>query len=209
MNEDNLSEINNLAELENLVSACKKCPLHETRTKIVFGVGNQTSELMFIGEAPGFHEDQKGEPFVGAAGRYLDKLLISVLGLTRKDIFIANVLKCRPPGNRDPLPDEIACCRPFLDKQIELIDPKVLCTLGNHAGRVILDEKMNISRVHGEKSEFGNRWIFPVYHPAAALYAGRIKEVLIEDFKKLGELLAGEAFPKKEDSNPVDQMDLF
>lgn len=209
MSEDNLSEINNLTELEGLVSSCKKCPLHETRTKIVFGVGNPTSELMFIGEAPGFHEDQKGEPFVGAAGRYLDELLISVLGLARKDIYIANVLKCRPPGNRDPLPDEIACCRPFLDKQIELIDPKVLCTLGNHAGRVILDEKMNISRVHGEKSEFGSRWIFPAYHPAAALYAGKIKEILIEDFKKLGELLAEDDFPKKEGSDPVEQMDLF
>src|SRR3989304_10387392 len=129
MPEENLTEINTLVELEQVVKACAHCPLRQTRTHVVFGVGNPHSDLVFVGEAPGFHEDQKGEPFVGAAGRLLDELLITVLGLTRKDIYIANVLKCPPPNNRDPLPAEIDHCRPFLNKQIELIDPKIICTL--------------------------------------------------------------------------------
>lgn len=207
--ETDVAGITSLTELEQLAKSCGRCTLGQTRTNIVFGVGNPNSDLVFIGEAPGFHEDQKGEPFVGAAGRYLDELLISVLGLTRKDIYIANVLKCRPPGNRDPQPEEIQHCRPFLNKQIELINPKVICTLGNHASRVILDKNLNISKVHGEPLEFDKHWIFPTYHPAAALYAGRIKEILIEDFKKLGEILAQDSLADPGASDSIKQMDLF
>lgn len=209
MSEEDLTQINSLATLEKVVKTCSLCALHETRTQVVFGVGNPHSDLVFIGEAPGFNEDQKGEPFVGAAGRLLDELLITVIGLARKDIYIANVLKCRPPNNRDPQPDEIGHCRPFLDKQIELIDPKVICTLGNHATRAILNENINISRIHGQPIQSGSRWIFPTYHPAAALYAGAIKQLLIEDFQKLGELLAEDTAPRKSDDAGVEQMGLF
>ena len=211
MPEENLSEVQSLAQLEQVVKACPHCPLRGTRTNVVFGVGNPRSDLIFVGEAPGFHEDRKGEPFVGAAGRLLDELLISILGLTRKDIYIANVLKCRPPGNRDPLPEEIEHCRPFLDKQIELIDPRVICTLGNHATRVILDQNVNISRIHGKPRPIGRRWVFPTYHPAAALYTAAVRQLLAEDFKKLGELLAAGAAPETAaaDGGQVEQMGLF
>ncbi len=207
--ETDLTRITSLTELELLVECCDRCSLAQTRTNPVFGVGNPSSDLVFIGEAPGFHEDQKGEPFVGAAGRYLDELLITVLGLTRKDIYIANVLKCRPPSNRDPRPEEIDHCRQFLNKQIELINPKVICTLGNHASRVILDKNLNISKVHGKPLNFDKHWIFPTYHPAAALYTGKIKEILIEDFKKLGEILAQDSLADTGASDQVEQMDLF
>ncbi|MDP1809076.1 MAG: uracil-DNA glycosylase [Actinomycetota bacterium] len=210
MPEEDLSQINSLAALEQVVKTCSHCPLRQTRTHVVFGIGNPHSDLVFIGEAPGFHEDRKGEPFVGAAGRLLDELLITVVGLARKDIYIANVLKCRPPNNRDPQPDEIEHCRPFLDKQIELIDPKVICTLGNHATRAVLNQNINISRIHGRPIQSGGRWIFPTYHPAAALYTGAIKQLLIEDFKKLGELLAEDTAPQKSaDSAGTEQMGLF
>ncbi len=207
--EEDLTEINSLSELEQVVKACSHCPLRATRTNVVFGVGNPHSDLMFVGEAPGFHEDQKGEPFVGAAGRLLDELLITVLGLTRKDIYIANVLKCRPPNNRDPLPEEISHCRPFLDKQIELIDPKIICTLGNHATRVILNKNVNISRVHGRPLEFGPRRVFPTYHPAAALYTAAVKQLLAEDFAHLGELLAEEPAAEPAENGGAEQMGLF
>ncbi|HEB12362.1 MAG TPA: uracil-DNA glycosylase [Actinobacteria bacterium] len=207
--ETDLSHITNLTELEQTAKSCTLCALGQTRTNVVFGVGNPSSDLVFVGEAPGFHEDQKGEPFVGAAGRYLDELLITVLGLTRKDIYIANVLKCRPPGNRDPQPEEIQHCRQFLNKQIELIKPKVICSLGNHASRVILDKSLNISKVHGQPVNFDKHWIFPTYHPAAALYTGKIKEILIEDFKKLGEILAQDSLADKGESDTIKQMDLF
>src|SRR3990172_464437 len=204
--EEDLSQISSLSDLEQAVKACSQCPLRETRTNVVFGVGNPRSDLIFVGEAPGFHEDQKGEPFVGAAGRLLDELLITVLGLARKDIYIANVLKCRPPNNRDPLPAEIDHCRPFLDKQIELIDPKIVCTLGNHATRVILNKNINISKVHGQPLHFGPRRVFPTYHPAAALYTGAIKQLLAEDFKRLGELLTQSPAPEATEGAGSEQM---
>ena len=205
---EDLTEITSLTELQQAVNACEGCPLRQSRTNTVFGVGNPRSDLVFIGEAPGFNEDQKGEPFVGAAGRLLDELLISILGLARKDIYIANVLKCRPPGNRDPLPEEIAHCRRFLDKQIELIEPRVICSLGNHATRVILDENINISRIHGKPLQKDGHWIFPTYHPAAALYAGAIRQLLADDFKTLGELLSEGAAPQAAVGG-TEQMGLF
>lgn len=207
MVEENLSQVTNLQELEKIVKNCQHCPLKETRTNVVFGVGSPNADLMFIGEAPGYHEDLKGEPFVGAAGRLLDELLISILGLTRKEVYIANVLKCRPPGNRDPLPEEVEHCLPFLLKQIDLIDPAVISTLGNHAARAILKKPVNISKIHGQAVASDNRWIFPTYHPAAALYTATIKKLLEEDFKKLGELLSG-GRPQMNNNSPK-QLGLF
>lgn len=206
MAEEDLSGITNLQELEKVVKNCQHCPLKETRTQVVFGVGNPQAELMFVGEAPGYHEDLKGEPFVGAAGRLLDELLISILGLTRKEVYIANVLKCRPPGNRDPLPEEIEHCLPFLQKQIELIDPAVICTLGNHAARTVLNKPINISKIHGQAVALNNRWVFPTYHPAAALYTATIKKLLAEDFKKLSKLLTAGRPPS---SQQPEQLGLF
>lgn len=207
--EEELTGVTSLEELERVNRACPHCPLKHTRTNLVFGVGNPHAELMFVGEAPGYYEDQKGEPFVGAAGRLLDELLISILGLTRKDIYIGNVLKCRPPGNRDPLPEEVEHCKPFLDKQIELIDPRIVCTLGNHATRVILQNNVNISKVHGQAFPIGKRWCFPTYHPAAALYTGNVRQLLEEDFRKLGELLAADTASEAADGGDTEQLGLF
>jgi DNA polymerase len=137
----------------------------------VFGVGNPSAEVMFIGEGPGYYEDKQGEPFVGAAGQLLTKLL-GEIGLRRQDVYIANVVKCRPPGNRDPLPDEIESCRPFLAGQLDNIRPRVVVTLGNFATRVILDRQVSISRVRGQRFEVDGRTVIPTYHPAAILHGG-------------------------------------
>lgn len=181
---------------------------------MVFGVGNADARLMFIGEAPGFHEDKQGEPFVGAAGKLLDDLLLRIMGLKRSDIYIGNVLKCRPPQNRDPLPDEITNCKPFIWRQIELIDPKIICTLGNFSTRLLLNKNVYISKVHGQLFNVGKRLIFPTYHPAAALYTNSTKELLIADFK----LLADRLMEKEEEAvesgatpaeDPAEQLGLF
>lgn len=209
MPEEDLSKVKTLSELESIVNACPHCPLRETRTNVVFGVGSPKANLLFIGEAPGFHEDQTGEPFVGAAGRLLDELTRSVLGLSRSDIYIANVLKCRPPGNRDPLPEEIEHCLPFLRKQVELIDPKVICTLGKHAGSVVMRENISISKIHGVPLRMGKRTLFPTYHPAAGLYNGSTKTLLIEDFHVLKELLEAAPVPAPESDGREEQMDLL
>lgn len=209
MPETDLANITDLDKLERHINKCVACPLAKTRTKIVFGVGSPTADLMFIGEAPGFHEDQSGEPFVGAAGRLLDQLLDTVLGLSRSDIYIANVLKCRPPGNRDPLPEEIEHCRPFLRKQDELIVPKIICTLGKHATSVVLRQNISISRIHGELIRVGRRRLFPTYHPAAGLYSGATKQLLIEDFHKLKYLLSVDDEPEPSSDESQEQMDLF
>jgi DNA polymerase len=156
------------AELERVALACTACPLAATRTQVVFGTGDTDAALMFIGEAPGKHEDLQGVPFVGAAGNLLTRL-IEEIGLTREAVYIANVLKCRPPGNRDPEPHEIASCRPFLEQQIELIDPDVIVSLGNFATRLLLDTKEGISRLRGQEHKLGTRLLIPTYHPAAVL----------------------------------------
>lgn len=204
-----LAALTDLNELERVVKECDACPLSETRTKVVFGVGDHHADILFIGEAPGFHEDQSGEPFVGAAGRLLDELIESVLGLTREQIYIANVLKCRPPGNRDPLPEEIDHCRAFLRRQAELIDPKVVCTLGKHATSVVLRKNISISRIHGKLARLGSRHLFPTYHPAAGLYNGSTKKLLIEDFHKLKHLLNTAETPPATANDDEEQLDLF
>ena len=173
-------------------SGCVKCALAQGRTQVVFGSGNPDAELMFVGEAPGFHEDQQGVPFVGQAGKLLDKLLGGI-GLTRADVFVANVLKCRPPGNRDPLPEEIAACEPHLFRQIELIQPILVATLGNFATKLLSGRPAGITRVHGHPQEvtLGARRVqlYPIYHPAAALYTPSMLKVLEEDFSRIPHLL--------------------
>lgn len=159
-------------ELERAVLSCTACPLAEGRTQAVFGVGDPNADLMFVGEAPGKEEDLKGEPFVGRAGKLLDKLLSEEMELARDRCYIANVLKCRPPGNRNPRPDEIASCRPFLEEQIERIDPKVIVTLGNFATRLLLDTTDGITKVRGKIYPYGNARLVPTFHPSAALQGG-------------------------------------
>lgn len=197
--------VETLREFYERIKDCRKCPLAKGRTQVVFGVGSENADLMFIGEAPGYYEDQQGEPFVGAAGQLLDKLLASI-GLTRNEVYIANIIKCRPPQNRDPLPEEVEACKPYLYKQIEMIAPKIICTLGNHATRVLLNKNVSISRVHGRKFGGNNYYIFPIYHPAAALHMRTNLSALEEDFLKLKEFLArGVEPPPKE----PEQMGLF
>ena len=177
-----------LDELRVQVESCRRCPLCDGRTQTVFGVGNPHARVMFIGEAPGKNEDLQGEPFVGAAGHYLNELL-GCAGLRREDVFIANVLKCRPPGNRDPRPEEIQTCTPFLREQTRTIDPEVLATLGKFSTQFVLKTQMGITRLHGRVQRAGKFLVFPIFHPAAALYDGAKREALENDFVTLGELL--------------------
>jgi uracil-DNA glycosylase len=181
-----------LVALYREASGCVRCPLHEGRTNVVFGNGNADAALMFVGEAPGHHEDLQGLPFVGRAGQLLDELL-GEIGLSRKDVFVANVLKCRPPGNRDPQPDEIDTCKPYLNRQIELIEPKVICTLGNFATKLLTRSNRGITAVHGRPQvhELGGRTVrvYPLYHPAAALRSTGTLGQLREDFARLPALL--------------------
>jgi uracil-DNA glycosylase len=185
-----------LAALHDAVSTCTRCPLAATRTQVVFGAGSPTADLMFVGEAPGFHEDKQGVPFVGAAGQLLSKLLAGI-GLARDDVYICNTLKCRPPGNRDPLPEEIAACESHLFRQIELIEPRVVATLGNFATKLLSGKPDGITRVHGREQEVslgGSRvLLYPIFHPAAALYTPRMLDVLQADFQRLPELLGRES----------------
>jgi uracil-DNA glycosylase len=181
-----------LAAFAEQVSGCTRCRLAQGRTQVVFGVGNPHADLMFVGEAPGFHEDKQGYPFVGQAGKLLDKLLAGI-GLQRSEVYIANVLKCRPPGNRDPQPDEIEACESHLFRQIELIEPTVVATLGNFATKLLSGKPAGITRVHGVEQETtlgGNRvTLYPLYHPAAALYTPAMLKVLEEDFARLRGIL--------------------
>ena len=160
-----------LEEVKREALTCTKCRLAAGRTQVVFGVGHPTADLMFIGEAPGFHEDKQGEPFVGAAGQLLTTLLGDI-GLTREQVYIANVLKCRPPGNRDPMPDEIEECKPWLKEQLELIDPRVIATLGNFSTRLLLGRKVGITKVRGQRFDWRGRILIPTFHPAAVLRGG-------------------------------------
>jgi uracil-DNA glycosylase family 4 len=152
-------------------STCTKCRLAEGRTQVVYGVGDPNADLMFIGEAPGFHEDKQGEPFVGAAGQLLNQLL-SEIDVPRDAVYINNVILCRPPGNRDPLPDELEACQPWLDERIAIIDPVVVVTLGNWATRYILGKQVSISRVRGQRFPWSGRTVIPTFHPAAVLHGG-------------------------------------
>ena len=169
------------------------CPLRATRTKLVFGAGNANADIMFVGEAPGAQEDKMGLPFVGPAGKLLEQLL-GEIGLERKDVFINNTLMCRPPGNRDPLPEEIEECKPFLIKRIELIEPKVICTLGNYATKLLTGSPRGITKVHGEpqQREIGGRMVtlYPLFHPAAALRSTSVLDLLRADVHRLPDLIA-------------------
>ena len=182
-----------LVELYREVEGCTRCPLHAGRTKAVFGAGDADADLMFVGEAPGAEEDRQGLPFVGRAGALLSELL-GEIGMTREDVFIANVLKSRPPGNRDPHPAEIEACSPYLDRQVELIQPKVVGTLGNFATKLLTGSPTGITKVRGtpQVHVLGGRsvYLMPFLHPAAALRTPSLVETLREDFRKLPELLA-------------------
>ena len=189
-------------------SVCRRCPqLASTRQTVVFGSGNADADLMFVGEAPGAREDEQGLPFVGQAGRLLDQLL-SEIGLSRGDVFVANVLKCRPPGNRDPLPQEIENCQDYLFRQLELVEPKVVCTLGNFSTKLLRGEPTGITRLHGreEVRTIGPRAVrlYPIFHPAAALYTPRMLETLREDFARIPELLALDPPPQPEPEEPPE-----
>jgi uracil-DNA glycosylase family 4 len=195
-----------LREYAEQTGTCTKCALAAGRTQVVFGSGNPNADLMFVGEAPGYHEDQQGVPFVGQAGKLLDRLLGGI-GLTRADVFVANVLKCRPPGNRDPAPDEIEACERHLFRQIELIEPTVVATLGNFATKLLSGKQTGITRVHGQEQEthVGGRQVllYPLYHPAAALYTPAMLNVLQEDFRRLPELMGRSLASSKPELPPL------
>lgn len=199
-----------LVSLYREAQACTRCPLHETRTQAVFGSGNANADLMFVGEAPGFNEDAQGVPFVGRAGKLLEELLVDN-GLRRSDVFITNALKSRPPDNRDPHPSEIEACRPYLQRQVELIEPRVICTLGNFATKLLTGSPRGITQVHGlpQGHEIGNRPVvlYPLFHPAAALRTPKVKEQLAEDFSRLPGLLAASA--PAETSPEAEQLGLL
>src|ERR1044072_5640381 len=182
-----------LVALYKEVQACTKCPLHETRTKTVFGAGDADADVMFVGEAPGAEEDRQGLPFVGRAGQLLNQML-GEIGLSREEVFIANVLRSSPPGTRAPQPQEIEACRPYLFEQVRLIEPRVLCTLGNFATKLLSGNPAGITRVRGtpQVHELGGRTVFllPLFHPAAALRTPSVKETLREDLRRLPDLLA-------------------
>jgi len=205
-----------LAAFAGEVAGCTKCRLAEGRTQVVFGVGDPGADLMFVGEAPGFHEDKQGVPFVGAAGQLLTKLLAEI-GIAREDVYINNVLMCRPPGNRDPQPEEIQSCEPHLWKKIELIQPKLICTLGNFATKLLSGRPAGITQVHGRPQDVvlgGNPvTLYPIFHPAAALYTPRMLAVLQEDFERIPELLGRAVAPPPPPPEPVtpqaEQLGLF
>ena len=194
---DATARASTLREYADETAGCTRCVLAQGRTQVVFGAGHPDADLMFVGEAPGFHEDQQGIPFVGQAGKLLDRLLGGV-GLERSDVYIANVLKCRPPGNRDPQQDEIEACESHLFRQIALIQPRVVATLGNFATKLLSGRPLGITRVHGQPQDVtlgGSRvMLYPLYHPAAALYTPSMLKVLEEDFARLPGLLGAPAF---------------
>ncbi len=215
-----MNAIDALLNVAAQVKSCEKCALHFSRKLSVPGEGPANAELMFIGEGPGFYENEQGRPFVGQAGKFLDELL-ETAGLKRSDVFICNVVKCRPPGNRDPLPEELSACGVYLDQQIEAIDPCVIVTLGRFSMAKFLPN-VRISDVHGQARMVNNRLIVPMFHPAAALHQPSLKPQIIADFKLLPKALEQVKkdsrkipvieVPSEEtvlDENPTEQMSLF
>ena len=203
----------NLAQIASEVSVCERCMLHHSRKLAVPGEGPVDADIMFIGEGPGFHENQQGRPFVGAAGKYLEELLATI-GLKREDVFITNVVKCRPPNNRDPLPDELAACSDYLERQIQVINPKVIVTLGRYSmARFLPNAK--ISDVHGQSFRIKGRVVVPMFHPAAALHQPSLKPSIERDFNHLPELMAKSSKapeveePKPETKTDPTQLSLF
>ena len=195
-----------LSELHNEIAVCQRCDLYKYRTRAVPGEGSENAEIMFIGEAPGWHEDQQGLPFVGPAGQYLDNLLVSI-NLKRGQVYIANVIKCRPQGNRDPLPAEISACRKWLDLQIEVIHPKMIVTLGRYSMAMFFSGK-SISQIHGTAQKRDNIIYYAMYHPAAALHQQSLRRTIEEDMLKIPSLLA-EAKNIVEAEPPSQQLSMF
>jgi uracil-DNA glycosylase len=195
-----------LNKIAREVSACTKCELHYSRKLAVPGDGPANASIMFIGEGPGFHENEQGKPFVGAAGKFLDELL-GKIGMKRHEVFIANVVKCRPPGNRDPLPQELAACSEYLERQIQAINPKVIVTLGRYSMAYFLPNA-RISEVHGQAMKVKGRLIVAMYHPAAALHQQSLRPTIEADFSRLPELIAQTSqFPEHEEPAPVDKQE--
>jgi DNA polymerase len=201
-----------IATLEDLAAqaaTCTRCRLAGGRTTVVFGTGNPHARIMFIGEGPGYHEDQQGLPFVGAAGQLLTKLL-GEIGVRREDVWITNTVRCRPPGNRDPMPDEIEACRPYTDGTIESVRPRVIVTLGNFATRVVLDRQVSIRRVRGLRFEVDGRTVVPTFHPAAILHgggeAGPQMAAIRQDFQAIRAILDE---PQPEPASVQEQLGLF
>jgi len=176
--------MDNLEQIAQEVKNCQLCSLSQSRTKTVPGDGAEKADLMFIGEGPGKEEDKQGLPFVGSAGKFLEELL-GTINLTKQDVFIGNIVKCRPPLNRDPFPKEIEACLPYLERQIKVIKPKLIITLGRHAMYQFLPDNLKISQVHGKPFRRHDQVYLPLYHPAAALYHGSLREIIIKDFKKI------------------------
>jgi len=207
-----------MAQISAELATCQKCTLYHSRKKSVPGEGPANAELMFIGEGPGFYENEQGRPFVGAAGQFLDELLTQA-GLKRQEVWIGNVVKCRPPGNRDPLPEELSTCDEYLERQIKAINPKVIITLGRYSMAKFMPSA-KISAVHGQMRQIGNRFVIAMYHPAAALHQGSLKPVLIADFSRLPQMVEqarntlGKSAPPPEvqeenDKEEPKQLDLF
>jgi uracil-DNA glycosylase len=203
--------VSQLTELYDQVRACEKCQLSQSRTLAVPGEGPEDARILFIGEAPGFHEDRQGRPFVGAAGQYLTELLAKV-GLKREEVYIANVIKCRPPGNRDPQPDEIAACRVYMDRQIDLLRPRLVVTLGRFSMERYFPGA-SISRIHGQPKRVGSVIYYPMFHPAAALHQPRWKSLLDEDFARIPGLLEQLDQIEEQEDQPrppqAEQLSLF
>ena len=198
-----------LEQVNRALRSCKKCRLSRTRINVVLGEGDPESEIMFVGQCPGFHEDQQGRPFVGRAGQLLDELLKSI-GLQREKVFITNIVKCRPPENRDPMVDEVRGCSPYLERQIRSVNPKLIITLGRFASEFFISDG-KISKIHGVPHRVKGLLIFPLYHPAAALRSGGVAEVLRKDVRKIPKVLAGELEVVEIIKNkvPKDQMSLI
>jgi uracil-DNA glycosylase len=196
-----------LQDFYEQIKNCQNCALAASRTQVVFGDGNPHAEIMFVGEAPGFHEDRLGKPFVGAAGKLLDQLL-GQIGIERRDIYIANVIKCRPPQNRNPRAEEIESCKPYLLKQIELIRPKIICTLGNFSTQLLLGHKVGITKVRGQAFDQGSYVVVPMLHPAAALHRESMLEGVKGDFQNLRKIL-DQGMTSRSSGTKTDQLPLF
>jgi len=196
-----------LDELAAVIRQCDQCPLSKERTQAVPGEGNDQSEVMFIGEGPGFHEDRQGRPFVGASGKFLEELLASI-GLTRSQVYITNMVKCRPPGNRDPFPSEVEACSKYLDAQISFLNPKVIVTLGRHSlTKFFANEK--ITQARGKPRAWKNTVVLPVLHPAAALYRSQLKDVMLKDFQAIPALLGDEGPSSHSDDQTSHQLPML
>jgi uracil-DNA glycosylase family 4 len=194
-----------LDELNKEIALCQQCEIAKYRNRVVPGEGAEAADIMFIGEAPGWHEDQQGRPFVGPAGKFLDELLASI-GLNRSKVFIANVIKCRPQGNRDPLPMEIQNCRAWLERQIEIIDPRMIVTLGRYSMAMFFPGK-SISKIHGTCQKRDEVLYYAMYHPAAALHQGSLRQALLDDMLKIPTLLDQSETIKEE--KPPEQLTMF